>query len=93
MFTRDDDYMAKICLEALDKQVLLDASVQITYDGGRYRAWCKETKTWLQFPNALRFPNTTYVADVVKAARGSGKVFFRAFPGSIRKTKSSDPVG
>lgn len=95
MFQRSDDYMAKITFEALDKEVYLDIVIKIVWDKGKYRAWCEETSTWLQFPNHLRDPDKQYYADIIKAQRGTDAVFYRAVKGSIRRKelgKNSDPV-
>ena len=88
MFQRTDDYMTKITLDALDREVILNADIHIKWDKGKWRCWCDQTQTWVQFPNDLRTKHKRFVADVVKAQRGSNQVFYRAYHGSIRSNDS-----
>lgn len=60
----------------------------------KLKAYCPATKTYLQFPNRLRTRHgQTYMADVVKSRRKTGKVFYRAYRGSIRDSQTGEVVG
>ena len=91
-FKRSEEYMTKITLEALDRETHLDAVVKFIRLGSKIKAYCEDTKTFLQFPRELRKEGRSMFADVVKAKQNTGKVFFRAYPGSIRHTKDGDSV-
>lgn len=83
-FTRSEEYMSRIFLDALDRHVVTDATVTFQRRGGKLKAYCPETRTYLQFPRALRREGTTLKADVIKCANSSGSPFYRAYKGSIR---------
>lgn len=91
-FMRSEEYMGKLVMEALDKDVRLDAQIDIQYLGSKLKAYCRDTNTYLQFPRDLRRAGKRFVADVIKVGDGSRTVFFRAVKGSIRETKNGDPV-
>ena len=82
--------MARIVLEALDKEVYLDADVIMERKGPKIKAYCPQTQTYLQFPRAIRKKYKRLVADIVKSSNASGTPFFRAFKGSIRENKDSE---
>ena len=87
-FERSEEYMANIMIDALDKEVHLDATIECHWNGTKYKAWCPTTNTNVQFPSKIRGPGRVFVADVVKAST-SGRVFYRAYRGSIREKKGS----
>ena len=87
---RSETYMARIVLEALDKEVYLDADVIMERKGPKIKAYCPQTQTYLQFPREIRKKYKRLVADIVKSANASGTPFFRAFKGSIRENKDSE---
>jgi len=91
-FERTEEYMLDITLDALDSHVVLDAKIRFIHEGSKLKAHCPDVECNLQFPRKLRRSGKTMVADVVKAKRSTGKVFYRAYPGSIRETKEGDPV-
>ena len=91
-FERTEDYMARITMDALDREVYISVKIQFMRVGQKIKAYCPETKTYLQFPRNLRQEGRTMYADVVKAKQCTGKIFFRAYPGSIRHTKDGDPI-
>lgn len=94
-FKRTDEYMEKLVMEALDKDVRLDAIIDIVYLGKKLKAYCVDTGTYLQFPRDLRSTGDRYYADVIKAGNGDGRdrtIFYRAVKGSIRKTKHGDSI-
>lgn len=85
MFTRSDDYMTRIFFESLDNNVILDAHVKIVSVGGKLKAYCEETKTYLQFPRAIREKGKEFLADVYMAkALGAAQPYYRTYKGSIR---------
>lgn len=83
---RSEDYMSRITLDALDREVILDAKIKIVPLGSKLKAWCENTQTYLQFPREIRAYGRTFVADVVKTANKTCKVFYRAYPNSIRES-------
>lgn len=94
-FDRTDKYMADITMDALDREVLLDAEIKIIWAKGKLKAYCSNTDTFVQFPKAIRKDGRIFIADVVKAAQAGGAIFYRAYKGSIRegiKGKRSDPI-
>ena len=64
-FNRDAEYTTKLVEKGLYKQVITDAKIEITsYQiKGKYKAYCKKTDTYIQFPRHLRVPGAIYVAD------------------------------
>ena len=84
MFQRSDDYMAKITMDALDREVILDAVITFQYLGSKLKAFCEDTGTYVQFPRALRNPRNLFIADVIKAGGKGKRVFYHAYKGSIR---------
>lgn len=82
MFERSDDYMANITMDALDRDVVLSAKVIIQEVNGKLKAYCEDTKTYLQFPRDIRRKGKRFEADVIRA-QTSGKIFYRAYRGSI----------
>jgi hypothetical protein len=91
-FDRTEDYMCKITMDALDRHVILDANVRIVEQGSKLKAYCKQSDSYLQFPKAIREYGRTFVADVVKSRQKTGRVFYRAYPGSIRDEKNGTPI-
>lgn len=88
MFERSDEYMGKICMEALDNHVLLDSHIEIRDNGFKLKAYCRETNTNVQFPTSIRVRGREFIADVVKARKTSGTIFYRAYRNSIRDAKT-----
>lgn len=88
---RSDEYMGKMVLDSLDRQVLLDAKIQIRRVGPKLKAYCGDTNTYVQFPKDIRKEGYTFVADVIKMSNG-GKVFFRAYKNSIRHSKDGEVI-
>lgn len=94
-FKRTDKYIEKLTMEALDKDVRLDAVIDIVYLGKKLKAYCGDTGTYIQFPRDLRRTGDRYYADIIKAGSGDGierTVFYRAVQGSIRNNKSGNPI-
>lgn len=89
---RSEAYMAKIAVDAIDREIHLDAVIQIRRDGRKLRAWCVSTNTWTQFPTTLRKEGARYVADVVKMGSATAP-FYRAYKGSIRSNVNSPVLG
>lgn len=87
-FQRSDEYMANITMDALDHEVYIDAVIECRWNGTKHKAWCINTKTNVQFPSKIRGSGKVFIADVVKAST-PGKVFYRAYKGSIREKKGS----
>jgi phage terminase small subunit len=92
MFTRSDDYMFKITMEALDKEVILDAIIEIRHGMGKLKAYCTNTKTYVQFPTALRKEGKRFCSDVIKSGGGGRAIFYRAFKTSIRENDKDGKV-
>ncbi|MDD4389731.1 MAG: hypothetical protein PHW03_02890 [Eubacteriales bacterium] len=82
MFERSEEYMANITMDALDRDVIISAKVVIKEVNGKLKAYCEDTKTYLQFPRAIRRAGKRFEADVIKAST-PGKIFYRAYRGSI----------
>ena len=92
-FERTDEYETKLFEQALfdEKRVIKDANVRIVFKGGKLKAFCLDTETFLQFPRALREPGASFVADVVEVMRESGiQKYYRTMKGSIRNTNSDE---
>lgn len=95
MFERTEEYMGRICMDALDRDVKTDATIRILHNGVKLKAFCVETGTNVQFPTKIRQRGKVFIADVIKAKKDSGTVFYRAYRGSIREKigdKISDPI-
>jgi hypothetical protein len=94
MFERSEAYMANITMDALDRDVHINVEVEIVRRGGKLKAWCPETNTYLQFPRAIRVEGKKFLADVIKSST-NGTPFYRAYKGSVREVingKETDPV-
>ena len=93
-FIRTDAYQAKLFGEALfdEKRVLTDAHITIEEVGNKFKAYCEESGTYLQFPRALReYEGQRFIADVVEVIRTDGVTkYYRAMKGSIRNTNSDE---
>ena len=90
---RSDDYMATIMMDAFERHVVIDANVEIQRDHtGKLKAYCPDTKTYLQFPKAIRKIGKRFKADVIKAKNESGRIFYRYYKGSIREIVSGKEV-
>ena len=89
---RSDDYMGKITMDALDRQVILDASIVIQRLGQKLKAYCSNTNTYVRFPRDIRIYGKRFVADVVKVGRTGGTVFYRAYKQSVRETKDGPVI-
>ena len=83
-FERSEEYIAKLALEAFDRDVRLDARIEIICLGSKLKAYCVDTGTYAQFPRNLRSFGGVFVADVIKSAKADGVPFYRAVKGSIR---------
>lgn len=84
-FVRSDDYMTRIFLDALDRDVHLDAEVKIIWSAvhRKLKAFCPKVNAFLQFPNNLRQEGNVFICDIIKA-QTPGKIFYRVYKGSIR---------
>lgn len=95
-FNRSDEYMTKIFLDALDRDVRLDVEVIIRQDPlnrRKLKAYCPVTGTNLQFPSTLRkYVGQKYICDVIKSARSTGAPFYRAYRKSIRDPHTGNVV-
>jgi hypothetical protein len=93
-FERTDTYMQKLFEQALfdEKKVIQDAEIEITMVGGKLKAYCIDTDTFLQFPREMRCYGDEYIADVVEVLRKDNVTkYYRTMKGSIRE-KGSDEV-
>jgi len=97
-FERTDKYMQKLFLEALDeKNVISDATITIVPENGygsKLKAYCSESKTYLQFPRNLRdFKGQRYIADVIQVIREDDvRPYYRVVKCSIRKFGSDEVI-
>ena len=91
-FERTDDYMQKLFEQALfdEKHVIKDADIIILRIGGKYKAFCENSDTYLQFPRGLRsYEGQKFVADVVEVIRSDNvSKYYRVMKGSIREQES-----
>jgi len=90
-FIRTDAYMQKLFEQAMfdDKKVIQDAHIIIRYENGykgKLKAYCEDTKTYLQFPTDLRgYNDQHYQADVIEVLNDSvATKYYRVMKGSIR---------
>ena len=101
-FERSEEYLAKIFNDALDGEVHMDLELECVWNKGKPRVchvalakdsdhYARFNVTWVQFPNALRELDMTYIADVVKCGT-KRKSFYRAYKGSIRD-KAGNVIG
>lgn len=84
MFVRSDEYISKIFMDALQKQVHQDATIKIQQHGRKLKAYCVDTNTFVQFPRDIREQYMEFKADVILASNKSGTEFYRAYKNSIR---------
>jgi len=96
-FERTDAYEQKLFEQALfdDKNVRKDAEIVITIIGGKLKAYCPATDTFLQWPRSLReYIGQTFIADIVEVINDSVSTkYYRAIKGSIREKNSDEVVG
>jgi len=88
-FIRSDEYMGKIFIDALDNDAKLDVDVRFERANGKIKAYCPQTRTYLQFPTALRRLYISYKADVIKATNKNCRTFYRVYKGSIRDSEGN----
>lgn len=91
-FVRTDEYMTKLAIDALGGHVITDATICILYQGSKLKAFCEDTRTFVQFPRELRTHGAIFYADVVKMGGQNGTVFYRAYRKSIRRTKTGPVI-
>lgn len=98
-FERTEEYQQKLFEQALfdEKKVIQDATIIITPEngyGGKLKAYCIESDTYLQFPRNLRKHNgQKYIADVIEVIRDDGvRKYYRTVKGSIRKNGSNEVI-
>ena len=68
-FERSEKYMAKLFELAMfdEKHIIQDANIRICAIGSKLKAYCVDTKTFLQFPRILRdYSGQEYIGDVVE---------------------------
>ena len=95
-FERTEEYEGKLFLKALDEaHVIRDARITIIYGKGyKLKAYCEDSKTFLQFPRGIREYGQQFVADVYEVIRNDDvKKYYRVMNGSIRKSGSDEVVG
>ncbi len=85
--------MAKIFVDALDREVHMDQKLQCMYDSRKLRVWFANKGTYVQFPTALRQNGRQFIADVIKCGGTDRRVFYRAYRGSIRDARTGELVG
>ena len=93
MFVRSDEYISKIFLDALQKQVHQDATIKIVSMGKKLKAYCEDTKTYVQFPRDIREQYVEFKPDVILASNKSGTEFYRAYKNSIRPVVGGRELG
>lgn len=93
---RSEEYMNKIMLDAFERHVIIDANIMIQYESRKLKAYCPESDTFLQFPRAVRQKDSDrrrkFKADVIKAKNERGRIFYRAYKGSIREIIDGEEV-
>jgi len=93
-FERTDAYQQKLFEQALfdDKKVREDVVILITSHGGKLKAYCPETETFLQFPRNLRqYQGQKFIADIVEVINDSVSTkYYRAMKGSIREKNGDE---
>lgn len=97
-FERTDEYTTKLFEQAMfdEKRVITDAHITIALEGlSKLKAYCSESRTYLQFPRGLRkYSGQQFIADVVEVIREDGvRKYYRAMKGSIRVEGSKEVVG
>ena len=93
MFVRSDEYISKIFMDALQRQVHQDATIRIQPLGKKLKAYCVDTDTYVQFPRDIREQYVEFKADVILASNKSGTEFYRAYKGSIRPVVGGRELG
>lgn len=95
VFERTKESELKLVTNALFRNVIKDAEIQITSNkhGGKYKAVCTNTNTYVQFPRDLRSPGTVYTADVIENSQEGKATFYSVVKGSIRKRGTDIVVG
>ena len=94
-FIRSQEYENKLFGQALfdEKRVIKNARVRINRVGGKLKAYCINTDTFLQFPRALREPEAEFIADVVEVKNESvDNKYYRVMKGSIRDINNVEEV-
>lgn len=96
-FERTDALEKKLFEEALinENKVIKDAEIHITIGkGGKLKAYCGYTDTFLQFPRDLRKLDAEFVADIIEVKNDHvTDKYYRVQKGTIRKKGSNEVVG
>ena len=94
-FVRTQEYENKLFEQALfdEKRVIKDAKIKILLRGGKLKAYCENSDTYLQFPRDIRELGAEFVADVVEVKNDTvDEKYYRVMKGSIRKEGSNTVV-
>jgi len=96
IFERTTEYEQKLFELALfnELHIIRDASILILEHGNKLKAYCEQTRTYLQFPRALRVRGKRFIADIVEVVNDNVKQkYYRAMRTSIRECGSDEVVG
>ena len=96
-FIRSPEYEQKLfeCALFNEQNVHTDVEVIIQYEkgyGGKLKAYCPKSDTYLQFPRKLRqYDGQRYIADVVEVINDSVDTkYYRVMKNSVRNTNSDE---
>lgn len=93
-FVRTQKQKAQLMSEALGgKNVIKDALIEITYsyEHSKLKAFCNATKSYLQFPTALRrYDGLKYTADVIEVKNDAVREkYYRVLKNTIRDNQGN----
>jgi hypothetical protein len=91
-FERTPEMEQKMVMDSFGGNVEMDLKVRIEYAGNKLKAYSPKLGCYLQFPKKLRDVYRVFVCDATEA-QNNGRVFYRAYKGTIRDADTGEVVG
>jgi hypothetical protein len=91
-FKRTEEHMNRMVMDSFGGNVEMDLTVIIRFYNGKLRAYSPKLSCNLQFPKKLRTHGAIYICDATES-QNNGRVFYRAYKGTIRIPETNEIVG
>jgi hypothetical protein len=91
-FIRTEEHIDQMVMDSFGGNVEMDLTVIIRCYNGKLRAYSPKLACNLQFPNKLKISGAIYICDATEA-HNNGRVYYRAYKGTIRIPENNKIVG
>jgi len=91
-FERTKEMEHKMVMDSFGGNVEMDVEIEIQYSGSKLKAYSRKLRCFLQFPRKLREPRKKFICDATEA-QNNGRIFYRAYKGTIRDADTGEVVG